>query len=372
MSSILITSRLREAWRAAAKNQASLSLARLLSTSDGDRPLRPAPAPSSLPPPPEEYGEVVRSLLPFMGRSVPASTISAIIASHSAVLGIAPSAIYPFQYLSGLNHNADGFLLSWSSDYAGVPYICNEPFPLVDPTDSFNGSLGALVSPYPALAMGRIVFHAYDNYMLFPHLIQSADGLVEETLAQFTHPRELARLPASPALVMEQFRSVLRYTGCVRLPTPTEIDQLFDTVLTEGRLLKSTQINFRDLFSLMSMSASVVETAITEASRMDRDTRPSAPQPTNVAAPVEYVRRASRRQIIEPPDLISAAPLRASRRTTSYFTEAVASPPPSGLTASEILFGNQHYTIPAQPSNQSAAAVHNDPLDEAAEEPDIE
>lgn len=384
MSSILINSRFRNSWRVAIKEQARIVRSQL-SNSDSGEPVSPAPAPSTVPPPPEEYGEVVRALSQYSSRNVPLGTISAILAANSAMLGMPFAAMYPAQYLSGIRVGYPNTLLGWGNEISGVPYICTEPFPSPSITEQVGS---VLATPFPDGSMGKIVLSAYDRHMFWPRLIRTAEEITEhDTATASVHPREMVRMtPDAPALAFSFFTSCLRYTGCIRIATDDEIDHLFDTILMEGRLIRSNQINFRDLFSLMGISASATEQAMASAGQADREvvapatvlSSPSAPQVTNVASPSSYPRlnptRASRRNweigaSVPPTPTLHTAEMEIPATVTSL----------QGLTSSQLNYIYNDATevaVPPAPISQRRPTLYDivPPqrfVDDIADEPEL-
>lgn len=253
MSSIYITSRLHAAWSRSAKDWAR-ELRRVSGPDSGYTGL--APLPSLVEPPPEEFGTVLRALLPYVNHGVNHVTASAILSASTASMGISPEALHPLTYFSGVSPPG-GICVRYPADWIGCPFVMVEDFPL---SPFFGPVIPNNIQPFPPASRGQVVFSAGRGVNLWPRTFANIGELTEETLP-LVHQRELERVPAARGTFVDCFISNLRYTGCVRPATDAEIDFLFLNILRSECWLKTPEFNFRDFF----IGSGINESALSEA-----------------------------------------------------------------------------------------------------------
>lgn len=245
---------------------------------------RMAPLSSSLPPAPEEFGDIIRAVLPYINRGLNNTTAAAIISASTASMGLSPDSFLPLFYYG--NQNTYGnTLLSYSRDLIGLPMVPIEPFAL----NSFFGAEDTPnhIASYPTESHGKIVFSAYHGVNFWPRRFTQPSSLPPEDLESHVHPRELDRLSSGPGFYLKSITSTLRYTGCIRPATEEEITDLFSNTLLADSWLRHPDISLREFFLHMGISDTVWDEAANETDRLNRaeGVVPSASTATDVPSP---------------------------------------------------------------------------------------
>lgn len=314
MSSIYITSRLHSAWADRARLWAQ-EMRNVTSRTNGNFEL--APPPSSLQPPPEEFGDILRAILPFINHGINNVTASAIIASHTASIGVSPESFLPLAYYSGLPSTTlrdTPVYLAFERNWIGIPMVPIENFPFSRLFSEEDMPIN--IAPFPTSTFGKVLFSSYHGRNLWLTRFNRASELTDRETEHNVHPRELARVPASSGLLLREVITNLRYTGCIRPPTPEELENVFANIVRPDSWMRSPEHSFRDFFSGMGLNERTLSEALDETQRLSAadSVRAGASSTTDVPA---ILSSGSTRVPIVTPDGLPIRTVRTSRRSMS-------------------------------------------------------
>jgi hypothetical protein len=286
MSSILVTSHLHNSWKQQAKNIAAVQ------NQNVGPSLLTCPQPSLCVPPPEEFAQILSALLPYQNHGITPAIFSAILAATSAPYDVNDEAFLPVHYMAGGSVH-DNRLLTWTRTMMGTPVVCFEPFPLSHLYG--DGNAPSMATSVPPVFLNKVGFVVPSGALIFPVRRNSIQEVPEDE-TDFLHGRETTRPAGSPVFYMHPVRSSLLYTGCTRMATNEEVDQVFDELIRPNDWIRM-QWNVRDWFELMDLPSDIIGNALraTEAGAVTAiPSSPVAESPTNVPAPTRRATAARR------------------------------------------------------------------------------